>query len=274
MAHRAARSGRFPEDGVTTMALMEEDDGGGGVPEWVVTFGDMMSLLLTFFIMLVSMSEVKQHEKYQAMVDSMRRRFGYDAAIVSLVPGSAKPRNSVFAKLATMGRASRFNIMKGGDKVQAPVGDYPRVQFIRPGNKTAVGAVIQFAFDASEISAEGRHVLDQAVLQLEGKPQIIEVRGHTSRRPAGESQEDNWQMAYRRSENVMRYLVGAKGIDARRIRLSVAGANEPLHQGAERQQLERNDRVEVFLLDEIVEERGGLLLNEVNPEPVPAGSGP
>ncbi|MGI9443328.1 MAG: flagellar motor protein MotB [Rubripirellula sp.] len=27
-----------------------------GIPEWVVTFGDMMSLLLTFFIMLVSLS--------------------------------------------------------------------------------------------------------------------------------------------------------------------------------------------------------------------------
>jgi chemotaxis protein MotB len=26
------------------------------IPEWVVTFGDMMSLLLTFFIMLVSLS--------------------------------------------------------------------------------------------------------------------------------------------------------------------------------------------------------------------------
>jgi chemotaxis protein MotB len=256
------------------MALMEEDDGGGGVPEWVVTFGDMMSLLLTFFIMLVSMSEVKQHEKYQAMVDSMRRRFGHDAAIVSLVPGSAKPRNSVFAKLATMGRASRFNIMKGGDKVQAPVGDYPRVQIIRPGDKTAVGAVIHFAPGSSDLSAEGRDVLDQAVLQLEGKPQIIEVRGHTSRRPASASQEDNWQMAYRRSENVMRYLVDAKGIDARRIRLAVAGANEPLHQGAERQQLERNDRVEVFLLDEIVEDRGGVSLNVLTPESVPAGSSP
>ena len=61
------------------MAVLEDNgDDGGGVPEWVVTFGDMMSLLLTFFIMLVSMSEVKEQERYQAMVDSIRQRFGHD----------------------------------------------------------------------------------------------------------------------------------------------------------------------------------------------------
>ena len=36
-----------------------ENDSSPGVPEWVVTYGDMMSLLLTFFIMLVSLSELK-----------------------------------------------------------------------------------------------------------------------------------------------------------------------------------------------------------------------
>ena len=46
------------------MAVEQEDDG-GGIPEWVVTFGDMMSLLLTFFIMLVSLSEIKEEETYQ-----------------------------------------------------------------------------------------------------------------------------------------------------------------------------------------------------------------
>ena len=48
-----------------------------GIPEWVVTFGDMMSLLLTFFIMLVSLSEIKDDETYQKLVDSVQREFGY-----------------------------------------------------------------------------------------------------------------------------------------------------------------------------------------------------
>ncbi len=49
-----------------------------GIPEWVVTFGDMMSLLLTFFIMLVSLSEIKEEETYQALVNSVQEQFGYE----------------------------------------------------------------------------------------------------------------------------------------------------------------------------------------------------
>ena len=61
------------------------------IPEWVVTFGDMMSLLLTFFIMLVSMSEIKDEDRYQAMVESMVQRFGRDETLLSAVPGPDKP---------------------------------------------------------------------------------------------------------------------------------------------------------------------------------------
>ena len=60
------------------MAIEEEPE--AGIPEWVVTFGDMMSLLLTFFIMLVSMSEIKEEERFQALVQSMRRQLRSTAA--------------------------------------------------------------------------------------------------------------------------------------------------------------------------------------------------
>jgi chemotaxis protein MotB len=95
-----------------------EEDEPIGIPEWVVTFGDMMSLLLTFFIMLVSLSEMKEEEKYQAMVDSMKRNFGFDASSVSMVPGDFRPRNSSITKLATMGRAKRKDTMRGATKLK------------------------------------------------------------------------------------------------------------------------------------------------------------
>ncbi len=47
-----------------------------GAPAWVVTYGDMMSLLLTFFIILVSMSELKQDHKFQRVMKSVRQAFG------------------------------------------------------------------------------------------------------------------------------------------------------------------------------------------------------
>ncbi len=85
-----------------------------GIPEWVVTFGDMMSLLLTFFIMLVSLSEIKEEETYQALVDSMQRQFGYARTLDALTPGESRPRSSAFKPLATTGRAKKKDTATGG----------------------------------------------------------------------------------------------------------------------------------------------------------------
>ena len=94
------------------MAVEEDED--PGIPEWVVTFGDMMSLLLTFFIMLASMSELKEDKMYQAVADALRRQFGHDTSAAALIPGNAPPGRSAIAKMSTMGRARRMDTMRGG----------------------------------------------------------------------------------------------------------------------------------------------------------------
>ena len=220
--------------------------------------GDMMSLLLTFFIMLVSLSEIKEEEKYQALVESVQQQFGYDASRLSIIPGKLRPRNSAIKNLATMGRAKRQDTMRGGDKVKAPVGDHPRVIVVRPGSKTAVGTVIYFEEGSTEIGDAQRKVLEQQAEVIAGKPQKVELRGHTSRRPVdSEDFRDNWDLAYERCRKTKEFLVNEKGIDSLRIRISVAGPNEPVHMGTDPEQLRLNPRVELYLLDEVVADSTG-----------------
>ncbi|HUG67082.1 MAG TPA: flagellar motor protein MotB [Pirellulaceae bacterium] len=230
-----------------------------GIPEWVVTFGDMMSLLLTFFIMLVSLSEMKEEEKYQALVESMQEQFGHVSSQVSLIPGDLRPRNSRLAKTATMGRAKRLDTMRGGDKVQAPTGDHTRVVIVRPGTKTGIGTVIYFEEGIAELTDEHRAVLSQQGAVMQGKSQKIDVRGHTSHKPvaADRGLRDNWDLAYQRSRNVMQYLIQDLNIDARRIRMSVAGPYEPAHIGTDENKLRQNPRVEVYMLDEVISDTVG-----------------
>lgn len=239
------------------MAAEEEDV--MGIPEWVVTFGDMMSLLLTFFIMLVSLSEMKEEEKYQALVESMKEQFGHTKAQTSLIPGDLRPRNSALSKTATMGRAKRLDTMQGGDKVQAPIGDHPRVIIVRPGTKTGIGTVIYFDEASPELTDEHRVILSQQGDVMQGKSQKIDVRGHTSHKPvtSGSGLRDNWDLAYQRSRNVMQYLIQDLNIDPRRIRMSVAGPYEPAHIGTDDKKLRQNPRVEVYMLDEVISDTVG-----------------
>lgn len=239
------------------MAVEEADDA-GGIPEWVVTFGDMMSLLLTFFIMLVSMSEMKEDEKYQALVDSIRQRFGYDASMLSLAPGQMRPRNSTFQHLATLGRARRANTMNGGDKVKAPTGDNPRVRTIRPGRQPTVGGVIYFEEGDARLSEENKKQLQIVAQIVGGKSQKIEIRGHTSRKPIDpkSGHHDRWELAFERCRIAMRELV-ALGVDHRRFRLAVAADNEPVHLGIDPEKRRKNARVEIVMLDETVQDLEG-----------------
>ena len=46
-----------------------------GAPLWVVTFGDLMSLLMCFFVLLLSFSEMDR-KKYKVVSGSMRNAFG------------------------------------------------------------------------------------------------------------------------------------------------------------------------------------------------------
>src|SRR5690606_15939736 len=98
------------------MAIEEEPE--AGIPEWVVTFGDMMSLLLTFFIMLVSMSEMKEEEKYQAMVESFREQFGHDRSRESMIPGETRARGEKLPHpIYSMGRSQKKDVENGGQEV-------------------------------------------------------------------------------------------------------------------------------------------------------------
>lgn len=235
-----------------------EDDPPMGIPEWVVTFGDMMSLLLTFFIMLVSMSEIKQNDKFQGVADSMHEQFGYDTS-ASQVPGEIAMRNSSMAAMALTGRAKRAKVLQGGIKARSSTGENQQVRIVRPGDRTTIGTVIRFNEESADLTAETEQQLIAAAETFAGKPQKIEVRGHTSRAspPAGSPFRDNWDLAYRRSLTVMSVLVDRMKIDPKRIRIAVSGPHEPVHVGIDLEKLKENPRVEVFLLEELAEDLDG-----------------
>ncbi len=53
----------------------KESDEGGGVPEWLVTFADLMSLLVCFFVLIISFS-IQDKEKLQVVAGSIKDAFG------------------------------------------------------------------------------------------------------------------------------------------------------------------------------------------------------
>lgn len=231
------------------MAIQEDPP--AGVPEWVVTFGDMMSLLLTFFILLFSMSEIKSEQKYRALVDSLRKVFGKHVAAMVVQPSKTHPRAKYRPHKDLEKKNLRTQVTNGKDKVKGPVGQHEAVNSIQPG-RLSVGDVVPFAEYSAELGVEARRRLRLIARELAGKPQKIAVRGHTSRRPLpeGSPYADDWDLAYARCRAVAEYLIAA-GVERDRIELDVIGAAEPLSRKVDAESLQRNGRVEVFMLDRL-----------------------
>jgi chemotaxis protein MotB len=226
-----------------------DDDAPPGVPEWVVTYGDMMSLLLTFFIMLVSLSEVKANQKFRSVLESLQKSVGYRAGPI-VPPGTNFPLNSLRAGKQQLGSHTDDGKGKGGIKSpQSLDGDDLRVHAPRHGRSVPAGELILFAPFEAKLSDEASAVIVDIASKLAGKPNKVEVCGHTSQRPlpAGSPYGSVLELSYARSRLVFDRLTQL-GIERERLRMVAFGDRDPLPASHDVRAL-RDDRVAVLVLD-------------------------
>lgn len=196
-----------------------------GAAEWIVTYGDMMSLLLTFFIMLFSMSTLEV-VKFQAAAESLQQQFGYSETPTSMVP-DGKKGNSNKDAIRAIGRAKRKDLLKGGNPVKAPVGENATVKTLRPNAPPNVAGIIPFEIGSDQIDQDAKDAIAIIAPQLLGSPNKIEIRGHTAPREKGIYTRNNWDLGYARAFNVMQYIMSEFGIPEKNMRISTTAQFEP-----------------------------------------------
>ena len=229
----------------------QRDEPQGGAPEWTVTLADMMSLLLTFFILLLAMSEIKEEQMYQDIAEALRRRFGHELSQTNVTPGPVMPRNARVARNPVVDRARQRDLESGGQKNRAPIGASPRVESPTDKGQAAAAVVVFFKPGTVEPTPGSLRKLEIFAAEASGKPQRISVRGHASRLPlpSDAPYADAWDLAYERARAVLRVLTAA-GIAEPRIRIASSAWHDPLDVGPAPEDVRRNDRAEVYLLRE------------------------
>ena len=221
---------------------MEDDDEPPGVPEWVVTYGDMMSLLLTFFIMLVSLSEIQDEQRYRDVLDSLHDRLGY-AGAPRVPPGEEPPgedRPPEVRKFA--GAAVPRDAGAGGTPRPTSPGPRSLLTRERPVRPVRTGPAAAFEAGSAAVPDGAGAALDALAEILRGKAQKVELRGFAPPAKQDGAPADAADLAHRRARAVLAELT-ARGVRPGRFRLrtggprSAAPADEP------------PDRVEVWTLD-------------------------
>jgi len=242
---------------------------GGGA--WKVAYADFVTAMMAFFLV---MWIVAQNEQVK---EAIAHHFNDPFAKESEEDGTVHQRPPRHPAPARVSDHPEHEKEAGGS--------YSVLLTTKGGDRTSIGTVIHFADDSAELDDEAVRRLKEIAPLLLGKPQKIEVRGHSSRRPlpAGSGFADHWEISYRRCLVVMNEMEKL-GIPHERIRLSQAAGYEPLNTPDEQFAGGGYSRVEVSLLNETtgakVAQHGGaakprVKVTETNhaPEKPPTSSG-
>jgi chemotaxis protein MotB len=226
------------------------------VPDWVVTFGDMMSLLLCFFILLQMFSELKRDHEYQRVVTAIKEAFGY-AGGIGVLPVDDPPLRSLVEVLETMAlKNDREQVNVSSNQEPGIDGPQMRVTKIREGIVFTIGGPSTFDPLSAEVKESVRAELEQLATLLAGRNNKIEIIGHAAAKYL--PPECPWRsldhLSYQRAENVKDILLQC-GLDDRVFRLQAVGMREPVRPRAvEPEDAAENRRVEIILTEILVED--------------------
>jgi chemotaxis protein MotB len=229
---------------------------GGGA--WKVAYADFVTAMMAFFLVMWIVSQDKPVK--EAIAQYFNNPYG-SGMIAGGKSGSLLPNKDGGALPSPKGpsRASTGHVSETAVRMSEDPEDRGRgkssLQMMHDKNQSAVGTVVPFGGESAELDPRGKQVLDELAPDLLGKLTKIEIRGHAAGRPLppGSPYADTWQLCYARSQAAMKHLL-AKGIEPGRIRLSQSGSYEP-PRGARGESLPSLDsRVEIFVLNELVNE--------------------
>jgi chemotaxis protein MotB len=264
---------------------------------WLVSYADMVTLLMCLFIVLFAMSQVDK-AKFAALSAGLSESFG---APITALPGTT-PEGSVLDSLPSPADIAQ-GIANGAQADQTQVdaaaaqaaieraqrvaaeaaGAYDDMAEARAKIDAALaaagysgaaryeiderGLVVHIVADAvlfdaeeAELRPEGRQILDAMAPTLIALPNVLRIEGHANHLPVDPkgAWPSNWELSSYRASTVLRWLAG-DGVPEPRMSATGYSSTRPLVPESDPTALSVNRRVDVVVLSTASAEANALL---------------
>lgn len=226
---------------------------GSSAPGWMVTYSDLVTLILVFFVLLFSFSSLDL-QRFHAIMTSLQGSWGILESGRSLNPwerldfGSLEPMIPVESLIPT----TQMEEMVLELETFILENDLQDLVDITVQER---GVVVRFAdqvlFDSGRavLKPESRRILDRVADSLRRWPNQIRVEGHTDNVPIHNEQfPSNWELSTARATRVLRYLVEEQGLQPTRLAAVGYGEFRPLRPNDTPADRAVNRRVDIVLL--------------------------
>ncbi len=175
------------------------EDGQPAAPHWMVTYSDLITLLLTLFVMIVAMSTIEQDK-----VNEVFRYFpGHAGFMAAETPYAALESNRAFRSRQQAERYESVLLFLQQNRLQNKV----QVNLTEAGMHVVITDSVMFRSGEADLLEPSRMVLRMVADVLGRDVESVTVTGHTDDRPiATQRFPSNWELSAGRAASVVRFL--------------------------------------------------------------------
>jgi chemotaxis protein MotB len=187
---------------------IQEEDDDPSAPFWMTTFSDMATLLLTFFIMIVSMSTVEIEKFKEAM-----SYFQGSTSVLQQASVTPPIREQIVSSQPSGGETQEVEQANRYESVleyleQQGLQDKVQVNMTEEGLHVVIVDSLMFTSGSAELLPQSRSILGQLAALLTDAAKAIIVEGHTDDQPiATAAFPSNWELSSARAMSVVRFLL-------------------------------------------------------------------
>ena len=276
----------------------EHEEHDEGKERWLVTYADMVTLLMVLFIVMFAMSTVDV-KKYEQLKEGLAVGFGRQQSILdgsntaTSDQGASQAGDSSYemllAQVPTAQRTTVTKILQESDrlrrersygeaqveverllKVWRRIDKALRAKGLRDDVRADIderGLVVSlvsqhvvFEPNVAELTDRGRRVVDTMAPVLKDLTEPIELDGHTNQEKVKPKYfPTDWELSLARAAHVLRRLEEVHGIRAGRLRATGFGHTKPLVDPARAGSQRVNKRVDIVVLSQAPAETRALL---------------
>lgn len=242
------------------MALKKKEEGHNNNERWLLTYSDLITLLMIFFVIMYAMSNVDA-VKYQQLSESLNSAFvsekmqaGGAGSDVSSSDSGSSVQNESFAdgstklvdpQLKTAAEKIEHLLVEQGLEGKVSVSISERGVIIELMN------TVLFESGSSDIRPEGRNTLIEIGNIAKTVDNFIRIEGNTDDVPINtERFPSNWELSVIRATEVLKLLISESGVSPEKISAVGYGEYRPTKPNTTPENRAQNRKVDIVILNE------------------------
>lgn len=220
-----------------------------GAPAWMTTYSDLVTLLLTFFVLLLSMANMDPVKVLQAS-SSMRDAFGMHQTPANVDFSIPIIPSAPVAKFSPIQQSTTTKVY---DEVKSQIESLrlnDDVGVIKSDDQSIILRLndsILFKPSESKISPRSYSILRAIADIIRPLPMDLRIEGHTDDVPVSRSSYGNWDLSVGRSVSVLKYFTQSDLLHLDRMSAVGYGKDRPVVPNRDEATRAMNRRVDLVL---------------------------